>query len=118
MAIPHSSSNNCISEDSSGSSSLNPRKRKRSQFSTDGSSSDGESFDHSTNNARALGSLGKKSTPKIVTGVRLPRLIYPRSLYNSYDEQTGPAIRSEKDALKEALVNTMSQSLAFRHPLT
>ena len=38
-----------------------------------------------------------------MTGVRLPDLIYPTSLYKAYDEQA-IALDSEEDVLKSALV--------------
>lgn len=106
-----SSSNNSIPEDRS-TSVLNPRKRKRSHSSTDGSSSDGECPHFGSNDAGLVGTTEKKLKPQVVTGVRLPGLIYPSSLYNTYDEQAGPKVNSEKDVLENGLVSKVTYILS------
>ena len=106
----HPSSNDCNPEDRS-TPVLNPRKRKRCHSSTDGSSSDEECLTFGSNDAGLVDNTGKKVKPQVVTGIRLPGLIYPSSLYNTYDEQSGPKIHSEKVVLENVLVSVVTYVL-------
>ena len=103
----HPSFNNCIRDDRP-TSVLNPRKRKRSHSSKDGSSSDEECPNLISNDAGLLDSTKKTLKPQVVLGVRLPGLIYPSSLYKTYDEQAAPKVNSEKDVLENGLVSKMT----------
>ena len=81
------------------------QKRKRSVSSVDDSiASDEESVDYGNNGALLAYEHTKHQTPKIMTGVRLPRLVHPTSLYQAYGEQAIATVNSEEDVLKSALV--------------
>ena len=103
----HPSSNDCDPEDRS-TSVLNPRKRKRCHSSTDRSSSDEECLNLGSNDAGLVDGTEKKLKPQVVIGVRLPGLIYPSSLYNTYDEQASPKAHAEKDVLENDLVSAVT----------
>ena len=103
------------------SSSLGPternterKKRRRSLSSVDGSTaSDEESVDHGNNSVLPVDERTKHQTPKVMTGVRLPGLVYPTSLYND-DRQAITTVDSEEDVLKSALVRiTVYRSYSF-----
>ena len=104
---------NQSSNDRSSSSVPNRKKRKRSLSSVDESlASDEESVDHGNNSALLISEHTKHQTHKIMTGIRLPDLIYPTSLYTPYDQAT-TKFDSQEDVLKSASVRISSLSFLF-----
>ena len=103
------------SNDGPGSSVSNRKKRKRSLSVDESLASDEESVDHGNNSALLISDHKKHQTPKIVTGIRLPALVYPTSLYTPYDQEATTDFDSQEDVLKSALVRISSLSfLLFR----
>lgn len=47
----------------------------------------------------------EKLTPQVMTKIRLPGFIYPRSMYKNYDALDAMDTKAEKDVLRHALVS-------------
>ncbi|KAL8797500.1 MAG: hypothetical protein Q9195_000316 [Heterodermia aff. obscurata] len=98
---------NQSSKDTSSPSISERKKRKRSLSSIDDSiASDEQSVNHGKNPALLVDEHTKHQTPKVMTGVRLPGLVYPTSLYKN--DQAITTLDSEDDVLKSALEHSQT----------
>ena len=96
----------------SSSSITNKKKRKLSVSSIDESiASDEESVNHGNVRALLVDEPPNRKRAKSMTGVRLPGLVYPPSLYRPYDEQAITTLDLEEDVLRSTLVRMTSLSL-------
>ena len=86
--------------------STSSRKRTRSFLSAEESvSSDEEVANYEDQAFQGVRKLKKELAPQVLTGVRLPGLIYPESMYRDYDALEFINKEAEEDVLRHVLVS-------------
>ena len=92
---------------SNESSSLNPLKRKRETVIEDGLKGASQVIEDDQLLAANSKRTKANRSAQLVTAVRNPNLIFPKSIYRDYEELL--QVSSERDVLKEAMVKCTSK---------